>query len=317
MVGCPNHWWTGKRKPIGAGPSDITSVCVSNTFECLFLQNALSCKRQGPGGIIDTRRKVLVVDDDAVSLELMALLLAHEGHQVLRANDAGAALELLSSDHAARPDVLLVDLQMPGVSGGQLAEKVRALGGPGPLLLAMSASEAQRQQLLSFDGFLLKPLVVDDFRRALKPRKRGRAPAARVTHPGSKTSSAPGQAVDRAVVAKMLKMMPKEAFSELFAACIADSVNSIRAIQSLVGQQDQSGVAPLAHRIKGAASMVGAVHLAWLAAGIEAGGSKPAATPAVLDDLLSACSELERMLLAGNLTETQGPHDHYDSSRNA
>ena len=63
--------------------------------------------------------------------------------------------------------------------------------------------------------------------------------------------------------------------------------------------------------------MVGAVHLAWLAAGLEAGGSKPAATPAVLDDLLSACNELERMLLAGNLTETQGPHDHYDSSRNA
>jgi CheY-like chemotaxis protein len=257
------------------------------------------------------------VDDDAVSLELMALLLAHEGHQVLRANDAGAALELLSSDQAARPDVLLVDLQMPGVSGGQLAEKVRALGSPGPLLLAMSASEAQRQQLLSFDGFLLKPLAVDDFRRALKPKRRGRAPAARVTHPGSKASSPSGQAVDRAVVYKLLKMMPKEAFYELFAACIADSRTSIRSIQSLADEQDYAGVSPLAHRIKGAASMVGAVHLAWLAAGLEAGGSKPAATPAVLDDLLSACSELERMLLAGNLTETQGPHDHYDSSRNA
>jgi len=45
--------------------------------------------------------------------------------------------------------VLLVDLQMPGVSGGQLAEKVRAMGSPGPLLLAMSASEVQRQQLLA------------------------------------------------------------------------------------------------------------------------------------------------------------------------
>ena len=98
--------------------------------------------------------------------------------------------------------------------------------------------------------------------------------------------------------------MPKEAFGELFAACIADSRTSIRAIQSLVDQQDQAGVAPLAHRIKGAASMVGAVHLAWLAAGLEAGGRKPAATPAVLNDLLSACSELERMLLAGNLTNT-------------
>jgi HPt (histidine-containing phosphotransfer) domain-containing protein len=112
-------------------------------------------------------------------------------------------------------------------------------------------------------------------------------------------------------------MMPKEAFVELFAACIADSRTSIRAIQSQVDRQDLSGAGPLAHRIKGAASMVGAVHLAWLAGGLEAGGSKPAATPAVLDDLLSACSELERMLLAGNLTETQGPHDHYVSSRNA
>jgi two-component system sensor histidine kinase TorS len=252
-----------------------------------------------------------------VSLELMALLLAHEGHQVLRANDAGAALELLAADKAGRPDVLLVDLQMPGISGGQLAEKVRALGSPGPLLLAMSASEAQRQQLLAFDGFLLKPLAVDDLRRALKPKKRGRAPAARVSHPGSKTSPSPGRAVDPAVVSKLLKMMPKEAFVELFAACIADSRTSIRAIQSQVDRQDLSGAGPLAHRIKGAASMVGAVHLAWLAGGLEAGGSKPAATPAVLDDLLSACSELERMLLAGNLTETQGPHDHYVSSRNA
>jgi CheY-like chemotaxis protein len=295
---------------------NITSVYAGNTLECLLPQNVLSFRRQRTGGHIQTRHKVLLVDDDAVSLELMALLLAHEGHQVLRANDAGAALELLSSDQAVRPDVLLVDLQMPGISGGQLAEKVRALGSPGPLLLAMSASEAQRQQLLAFDGFLLKPLAVDDFRRALKPKKRGRAPAARVSHPGSKTSPSPGRAVDLAVVSKLLKMMPKEAFFELFAACIADSRSSIHAIQSL-DRQDLPGAAPLAHRIKGAASMVGAVHLAWLAGGLEAGGSKPAATPAVLDDLLSACSELERMLLAGNLTETQGPHDHYDSSRNA
>ena len=68
---------------------------------------------------------------------------------------------------------------------------------------------------------------------------------------------------------------------------------------------------------RGAKCSIGAVRLAQLAASLEAGGSKEAATPGVLHDLLSACSELERMLLAGNLTETQGPHDHYDSSRNA
>jgi CheY-like chemotaxis protein len=254
---------------------------------------------------VGTRRKVLLVDDDTVSLELMAILLAHEGHQVLRANDAGAALDLLVSDKTARPDVLLVDLQMPGVSGGQLAEKIRALGSPGPLLLAMSASEAQRQQLLAFDGFLLKPLAVDDLRRALKPKKRGRMPGVRVAHPRrTEVVAAAGEAIDMAVIKKLLTMMPMQSLLDLFAASIEDTRTCIRTLQNQVHQGDEGGVRALAHRIKGAASMVGAVRLARIAAGLEMGGSKEAATPGILDDLLSACCELERMLLAGNLTKT-------------
>jgi CheY-like chemotaxis protein len=251
---------------------------------------------------IETRHRVLLVDDDAVSLELMALLLAHEGHQVLRAHDAGAALDLLSSDQGGRPDVLLVDLQMPGVSGGQLAEKVRALGSPGPLLLAMSASEVQRQQLLAFDGFLLKPLAMGDLRRALKPKKRGRTPGVRVPHPGRPVPP-PAEALDRTVIDKLLKMMPLQALQDTFAACIADTRACIHTLQNQA-HLEEDHVRPLAHRIKGAASMVGASRLARLAAGLEMGGSKEAATPGVLDDLLSACSELERILLAGNLTKT-------------
>lgn len=249
---------------------------------------------------IETRHKVLLVDDDAVSLELMALLLAHEGHQVLRANDAGAALELLAADKAARPDVLLVDLQMPGVSGGQLAERIRALGGPEPLLLAMSATAVQRQQLLAFDGFLLKPLALDDLRRALKPKKHGRVPGIRVAHPGRAAAvSADGEALDMTVVGKLLTMMPVQALHEVIIACIADTRASVEALKNQVREGDRAGVRQSAHRIKGAALMIGATHLARLAAGLEMGGDKEAATPGVLDDLLSACSELERMLLAG------------------
>jgi CheY-like chemotaxis protein/HPt (histidine-containing phosphotransfer) domain-containing protein len=248
-----------------------------------------------------TRRKVLLVDDDAVSLEVMALLLAHEGHQVLRANDAGTALELLSSEKPGRPDVLLVDLQMPGVSGGQLAEKIRALGSPGPLLLAMSATEVQRQHLLAFDGFLLKPLALDDFRKALKPKRRGHMPGVRVAHPGKAVAVA-DETVDIAVIEKLLTMMPLHALQDTIAACIADTRACVHALQSQAQHGD--GVRRLAHRIKGAASMIGAVRLARLAAGLELGGSKEAATPGVLNELLSACSELERMLLAGKLTNT-------------
>jgi CheY-like chemotaxis protein/HPt (histidine-containing phosphotransfer) domain-containing protein len=275
--------------------------------ECLKLQKVTiqeALPLMTSSTAIETRHRVLLVDDDAVSLELMALLLAHEGHQVLRAHNAGAALDLLSSDQAGRPDVLLVDLQMPGVSGGQLAEKVRALGSPGPLMFAMSASEVQRQQLLAFDGFLLKPLAMGDLRRALKPKKRGRTPRVRVPHPGRPAAiPPPAEALDRTVVEKLLKMMPVQALLDTFTACIADTRACIRSLQDQAHLEEDQ-VRPLAHRIKGAASMVGAIRLAHFAAGLEMGGSKEAATPGVLDDLLSACSELERMLLAGNLTKT-------------
>jgi CheY-like chemotaxis protein len=253
----------------------------------------------------------LLVDDDAVSLELMALLLAHEGHQVVRANDAGAALEMLANEQAARPDVMLVDLQMPGVSGGQLAERIRALNIPPPLLLAMSATEVQRK-LPVFDGFLLKPLAVDELRKALDGRKRGlrSAPPVRFTAKSPRNGNQNGdQALDAAVVRKLRGMMPVQALHDTVAACIADTRTSIDTIKKSLGNSER--IKQYAHRIKGAAAMIGATHLAKIAGGLEAGGDKGAATLHVLDDLVNACDDLERMLLAGKFTESQGPHDNH------
>jgi HPt (histidine-containing phosphotransfer) domain-containing protein len=162
----------------------------------------------------------------------------------------------------------------------------------------MSATEAKRQQLLAFDGFLLKPLALDDLRRALKPKKRGRMPGIRVAHPG-RAAAVSRDALDMAVVSKLLTMMPREALHEVITACIADSRASVETLKNQLRERDRAGVRQSAHRIKGAALMIGATHLAKLAARLEMGGDKEAATRGVLDDLLSACSELERMLLAG------------------
>jgi HPt (histidine-containing phosphotransfer) domain-containing protein len=169
----------------------------------------------------------------------------------------------------------------------------------------MSATAVQRQQLLAFDGFLLKPLALDDLRRALKPKKHGRVPGIRVAHPGRAAAvSADGEALDMTVVGKLLTMMPVQALHEVIIACIADTRASVEALKNQVREGDRAGVRQSAHRIKGAALMIGATHLARLAAGLEMGGDKEAATPGVLDDLLSACSELERMLLAGKFKNT-------------
>ena len=255
---------------------------------------------------VHERHKVLLVDDDAVSLELMALVLAHEGHQVVRANDAGTALEVLAGEQSSRPDVMLVDLQMPGVSGGQLAEKIRALNIPPPLLLAMSASEVQRQSP-AFDGFLLKPLAVDELRKALDG-KNSRTPGPARTP--ARPMDAPDQKLDPAVIRKLRGMMPAQALLDTVTACVADTRASLDIIKKSVGNRER--MQQYAHRIKGAAAMIGATHLARVAGRLEAGGDKGAATLHVLDDLVNACDDLERMLLAGKFTESQGPHDNHN-----
>src|ERR1700677_3171873 len=94
------------------------------------------------------QRRVLLVDDDAISMEILTLLLGHDGHEVFRANDGKAALDLLldrrkenlhkDTGSGASPDVVLVDMQMPGISGYEVAKQVRAMRGSRPLLLAMS-----------------------------------------------------------------------------------------------------------------------------------------------------------------------------------
>jgi chemotaxis protein histidine kinase CheA len=93
----------------------------------------------------------------------------------------------------------------------------------------------------------------------------------------------------------------------LVTACIADSRACIEKIRDQIRNGDDLRVSALAHRIKGAASMVGASRLAKLAANLEQRGCKAAATSGVFEELLHACSELEQMFLAGKFRKNQGP----------
>src|ERR1700678_1041310 len=83
--------------------------------------------------------RVLVVDDDAVSREVFALLLRGAGYAVETADSGDAALVHLQTAHPL-PDVVLTDLQMPGTSGAELAHQLRKLCGASTKLLVMSAS---------------------------------------------------------------------------------------------------------------------------------------------------------------------------------
>jgi CheY-like chemotaxis protein/HPt (histidine-containing phosphotransfer) domain-containing protein len=256
--------------------------------------------------------RVLLVEDDAVSMEILSVMLNHDGHDVMCANDGEAALNLLSSFHSeAGPDVLLVDMQMPGISGQELARRVRTLRGAKPLLLAMSATAANSRQLRGFDGFLLKPLAIDDLRQALQspplrsrpqrsPSKKSKEPTADATPDPISQASGEQDIVDQAVLNKLAKAMPAHLLTELLQACIVDSRQRVEALKGMARAGRMAEIPRAAHQIKGAGLMIGAVRIARLASALEIGSCKED-TLRLLDDLLNACDALERMLLAGKL----------------
>jgi len=110
--------------------------------------------------------RVLIVDDDATIRELLAALMEAEGCAVESAESGEAALALLHRPDSA-PNLLLADVQMPGITGAELARQLRRACGTSTLLLAMSGSQPPAETISLFDGFLLKPFKIEQVVAAL------------------------------------------------------------------------------------------------------------------------------------------------------
>jgi len=115
--------------------------------------------------------RALVVDDHEDGLELVAMILAQQGADVLKASDAAGALTLLREK---RPNILVSDLEMPGESGYDLVAKVRALpanqGGltPAIALTAFARSDDRVRALMAgFQAHLSKPMRPHDLAAAV------------------------------------------------------------------------------------------------------------------------------------------------------
>ncbi len=69
--------------------------------------------------------KILVVDDDVTSLDLIDLLFEDKGFQVIRRADGASAVACVKEEN---PDCILVDLMMPGITGQEAVRQIRAQG---------------------------------------------------------------------------------------------------------------------------------------------------------------------------------------------
>jgi len=101
--------------------------------------------------------RVLLVDDDAALLDVLALAFEEAGHEVVRAGDGRAALE---SIRTRAPQVLVSDVNMPHVDGFALCRKLREHGSAVPIVLLTSRDSEIDEALgleLGADDYVTKP----------------------------------------------------------------------------------------------------------------------------------------------------------------
>jgi CheY-like chemotaxis protein/HPt (histidine-containing phosphotransfer) domain-containing protein len=231
------------------------------------------------------RLKLMVVDDDDLSLSLASLLLKSDGYEILEAKGGTAAVDFLTSlQPDALPSVLLVDLRMPGLSGQALASTLRSLA-PNARLLAMSATPDRAE---GYDAFVKKPLDLASLRTALEGRVEAEAESLNGRQP----------VLDEGVFQRMAGMMPPAAVREVYEACLSDVRDRSPEIRTAGAANDLPSVRRTAHTFKGSAGMIGARKLASAAAELELGAYKPDDVPKLVDNLLSCCDELHRILMS-------------------
>ncbi len=117
--------------------------------------------------------RILLVEDNPASLELMRYLLHSGGYQVLLAGNGQEALDQLSH---TLPDLVLTDIQMPVLDGYELLSHIRASPRTrGLLVVALTAfsmpGDHERVMCAGFDGYMSKPIdpetVLDEVRHFL------------------------------------------------------------------------------------------------------------------------------------------------------
>jgi CheY-like chemotaxis protein/HPt (histidine-containing phosphotransfer) domain-containing protein len=231
--------------------------------------------------------RVLVIDDDALSREVFALLLQHAGYAV-EAVDSGDAALLHLQTSPSLPQIILSDQQMPGTTGNELARKLRNLCGPATTLLAMSANEPNDGSVREFDRFLLKPFTMEAFTAAI---------AGGTPNSAKKTNHPNVDVLDEAVYSKLVGSMRRPQLEQLYKLCLTDAETRLTTMQQAASDGNDAAYKREAHGIKGGCGMVGALELQTLATSMEKHGLSDDHV-ASLNEFIVACERLRDMLIA-------------------
>lgn len=109
---------------------------------------------------------VAVVDDNVDNMKLFRAVLARQGHVVV-AFDTGVGLARAIAEADTKPDLVLLDIQLPDLDGFEVLAQLRAACDPSLRVVALTAyaspSDRARALTAGFDGYLTKPINIVRF----------------------------------------------------------------------------------------------------------------------------------------------------------
>jgi DNA-binding response OmpR family regulator len=116
--------------------------------------------------------RLLLVDDSVDAATLLSMVLEADGYDVRVAHEAKHALEVAA---LFQPEIVLLDLGLPGMDGFQLAREMRKLAATADaLLIAITgygqAADRLRSQEAGFDHHLVKPVAAEEIQRVIASR---------------------------------------------------------------------------------------------------------------------------------------------------
>jgi CheY-like chemotaxis protein/two-component sensor histidine kinase len=171
------HGGTVKARSEGLGKGSELEVRVPAVTRTVAPARAES---RAPEPVDAEKHRVLVVDDSRDIVEALAEVLTMRGHEVRTAYDGPTALDAVKG---FQPDVVFLDIGMPGMDGFEVARRLRKLPGvEGAVLVALTGygqeRDRERSKEAGFDRYLVKPVDMTEIEEvlvSLAPRPAGGA----------------------------------------------------------------------------------------------------------------------------------------------